>query len=295
MEIYHIENQQLSVKIKSLGAECISIYDKEQQKEYVWQGDAKYWNRHAPILFPIVGRLKDNTYYYQDNAYELSQHGFARDMEFKVLNQTDQMIAFYLDANEETKTKYPFNFRLTITYELTTENEVKVSMQINNLDDTKEMYASIGGHPAFNVPFVDDSQFTDYYLSIENESEKLMYYPLEGPYVNYDQRELVDKPKTKQLNYQLFDNDSLIYETKGPTTIKLFHKDQKHQIQMVYDNFDLIGIWTPPHKKAPFLCLEPWCGIADCISSTKKITEKFQIQKIAPDSYKRVSYRLQFT
>lgn len=292
--IYKIENDYLLAEFNTLGAECTRIYDKENEIEYLWHADAKYWGRHAPVLFPIVGKLKDNAYFYEENKYQLSQHGFARDKEFTLFRQEQKMISFYLESDEETLAKYPFKFRLKITYTLSNRS-LDVSYQIDNLSDDSVLYASVGGHPAFNIPFLPNTNFEDYRLTIKNPAQELELFPLEGPHVNQEKACLVKKPFNEQLTHDLFKNDALIYATDGPTEIELYHKDYpQKKIVLAYNHFDFIGIWSPYPKEAPFVCLEPWLGIADVIKTNQKLEEKFKIKKIVANDFYRAHYSLKF-
>ena len=222
----------------------------------------------------------------------MSQHGFARDKEFKLFVQQDDLISFYLEADEETRKLYPFDFRLKITYQLK-DDQLEITYQVDNLDN-QVIYASIGGHPAFNVPFLPNTNFEDYRITIQNKQDKLYKYPLEGMYIDKDNRTLSEKPFDMQITHELFENDALIYETPGKTSIELSYKDQKNKIVMTYDHCDFVGIWSPYPTQAPFVCLEPWNGIADVTDSNKNLKNKFKIQEIAIDSFFRTSYTMKF-
>ena len=145
-----LENKALKVTINSFGAELASIRGKATDTEYLWNADAKFWKRTAPVLFPFVGSLKNKEYHYEGKTYSMGQHGFARDMEFAVDVQTATEAWFSLRSSEETKAKFPLEFILKIGYELEGK-DLKVIWQVEN-PDTKTLYFSIGGHPAFMCP-----------------------------------------------------------------------------------------------------------------------------------------------
>ncbi len=163
--MFTIENQELKVSIEAKGAELQSLYHKDYQLEYMWSGDPAFWGKHAPLLFPIVGTLKGNTYYYEGRAYSLPRHGFARDREFTVESQRADSITFLLQSDEQTRAVYPFEFELRVGYRLVS-NKVSTTYQIRN-PSSEPMYFSVGGHPAFRVPLVPDTEYTDYYLEFD--------------------------------------------------------------------------------------------------------------------------------
>lgn len=161
---YEIKNQFLNVKINSRGAELASVKSVNSDTEFLWQADPEVWNRHAPILFPIVGRLKNDTYQYQGKSYQLSQHGFARDKEFKLLSQENDAISLVLRDDEASLKEYPFHFELVITYRLL-NNLLIEDLSVKN-PSNEEMYFSIGCHPGFNIPVNDQLKKNNYYLQM---------------------------------------------------------------------------------------------------------------------------------
>lgn len=182
-----IQNDQLIAEIAEHGAELISLKSKEHGLEYIWQGDPAYWGRHAPVLFPFVGRLKDDQYVYQGKTYQMGQHGFARDMDFEVIEHGQEMASFILRSTPETLEKYPFDFELVISYELGGDG-ITVHYQVANTGE-KEMFFSIGGHPAFNVPLEEGLSFEDFYLAFSPLKSRLRL-PLKGPFIDMDQKTL---------------------------------------------------------------------------------------------------------
>lgn len=170
---YELKNEQLTVGFETKGAEMISLRGNKSGKEYLWNADAKFWGRHSPVLFPIVGRVRDNTYRYDGQEYHLFQHGFARDMEFECISQEPEEIWFRLKATPDTKRNYPFEFQLEIGYRL--ENDtVRVMWKVTNLEKEKEMHFSIGAHPAFMCPLNEGEKQSDYGI-VMDEEEEVMY------------------------------------------------------------------------------------------------------------------------
>lgn len=190
MQVF-LENEQLKVTINSLGGELSSIIKKQTGIEYMWNGDEKYWKRTSPVLFPIVGSLKNKEFIYEGKSYPMGQHGFARDMEFSVKSEKDGEVWFSLKSDEETMKKYPFAFCLELGYRLN-GNSLDVLWRVIN-EDIKEMHFSIGGHPAFMCPLNGEGEQTDYYIAFDSEKD-LEYSVLnENGLVAIEERRLLPK------------------------------------------------------------------------------------------------------
>lgn len=266
-----IQNDQLIAEIAEHGAELISLKSKEHGLEYIWQGDPVYWGRHAPVLFPFVGRLKDDQYVYQGKTYQMGQHGFARDMDFEVIEHGQEMASFILRSTPETLEKYPFDFELVISYELGGDG-ITVHYQVANTGE-KEMFFSIGGHPAFNVPLEEGLSFEDFYLAFSPLKSRLRL-PLKGPFIDMDQKTLGQTNTNLALNRELFEQDALVFETRGLNAYAIRSEKSSHSVTLSYKDMPYVGIWSPYPKEAPFVCIEPWCGIADTVNSSGNLMEK---------------------
>lgn len=269
-----LQNEDLIVDIAIEGAELTSIKSKIHALEYLWQADPTYWGRRAPILFPIVGRLKNNVYTYKNVDYPLGQHGFARDFVFKADQKSNTLANFILVSNDLTYKIYPFEFKLTITYELEKSN-LKVSYLVENLMN-EIMFFSIGAHPGFNVPLTDNTLFEDYKIIFHPNNDRIRI-PLSGPYLDLTNKKAEKLDKGISLSRDLFDNDALIYETQSLNTLTIQCDKTERFISLTYEDFPYVGIWSPPKKAAPFVCIEPWLGIADTLDSNGKIEEKLGI------------------
>lgn len=285
-----IENEHLIVTVKDKGAEVSSVIAKKTGIEYIWQADEKVWNRHAPVLFPFVGRLKEDSFRYQGNTYPMGQHGFARDSKFSVHERLTDSITFILAPNGHFKDVYPFLFELQLTYQLF-ENQLSVIYKVKNLDENT-MYYSIGGHPGFNVPLTEGEAFEDYYVKMapETSRERLL---LEGPYLAADKALEVEQNKFP-LQRELFLNDAIILKTPEPTTVTLASKKGEHGVTMSYEDFDYLGIWTKPQQDATYVCLEPWCGLADRSDSDGALERKTAIQSLEPGNKRYYVHRIAF-
>lgn len=284
-----IENEKLIATIAEDGAELISLKAKETGLEYIWQGDPKFWGRHAPVLFPFVGRLKDDSYSYQGKTYPMGQHGFARDQVFEVIEKGPQMVSLSLKSSKESKEIYPFDFELVLTYTLD-DADIIVGYQVENTG-TEEMLFSIGGHPAFNIPLEESLSFTDYYLAFEPKIDRVQL-PLEGPFVDLEHKTLGQTSVDVDLNRELFEKDALIYETPGKTEIAFKTDKGAHSLHLKYDDIPFVGIWSPYGTEAPFVCIEPWWGIADKVGSNGDLVDKFAVNRLMSQKLFKTSYTI---
>ncbi len=283
-----IENEFLQASFHTVGAELYSLKHKKASVEYIWQGNPEFWGRHAPVLFPFVGRLKHDTYRYQGQTYPMSQHGFARDHEFTVTAHGASHATFSLTSSPETKAVYPFDFELLISYQLE-EQTLTVTYEVRNLGE--ELYFSIGGHPAFNVPLVPNTKFTDYYIRFHPSKSRLTL-PLSGPYVDFDNRTLAQTNTNINLNRRLFENDAFILETVGKNSFSILSEKTSRSVALSYDNMPYVGIWSPYPKEAPFVCIEPWCGVADTVDASGNIEEKLGINHLTAGQHFICSYAI---
>ena len=163
-----LENAYLTVQINELGAELTGIYDKERGHETIWQANPEFWDRHAPILFPFVGKVNGGYYRYKGRKYPMGQHGFARDLMFTLIRCTDTSATYDLVSNEKTREVYPMDFDLRITYILD-DNVLTVQWDVFNPSSDEPLYFSIGGHPGFNVPILPGTVKNDYFVLFEQE------------------------------------------------------------------------------------------------------------------------------
>ena len=274
---YTIKNSYLQVEAKSFGAELCSIKRLSDEKELLWNGNEKFWNRQAPILFPIVGKLKEYTYIYEDSEYQLSQHGFARDMQFRLVEQTDTSISFKLQASTATKKYYPFDFELIISYTLD-KNRIYTKFSVKNSSDSKKLHFSIGAHPAFNWPF-EEGEKEDYYIEFPLD-DKLFVKRLKNGYISEGETEELSLQDNKlYLNNDLFEKDALILDACESRSVVYKKEQSKDYIKVDFNGFPYLGIWSKS-KEASFVCIEPWCGVADYESHNKILSQKEGIETL---------------
>lgn len=277
MALVQLSNELLEVAINPLGAELQSLLHKGNGIQYLWHGDPAYWGKHSPVLFPIVGGLKDQQYAFEGKSYQLGRHGFARERFFSPVNQSsDTQATFSLISDESSLAVYPFRFVLDIVYTLE-NNSLAVDYRVHNMDD-KPIYFSIGAHPAFAVPFLPGSRFEDYYLRFA-ETENTGIWPLADNGL-VDSRPIPFLQHTQELalNKSLFAKDALVFKSLRSTSMSLLHRNSNHGLTMHYTGFPYMGIWST--KGADFVCLEPWCGIADSVDANGDITRKEGIHQL---------------
>jgi galactose mutarotase-like enzyme len=258
-----ISNSILKASIKHAGAELFSLKDN-QENEYIWEGNPDFWGKHSPVLFPIVGTLKNNTYTISEKEYHLPRHGFARDMDFELIEKTENKAVFSLQSSEETLQKYPFEFELQLIYTLN-ENALELEYKVINKGKEK-MPFSIGAHPAIALP----DYFENYALQFEKE-ESLKYYLLENDLISSKTKILDTKNNLVPLNYELFKNDALIFKTLESKSLTILN-NSKPYIKVAYKDFPSLGIWTK--ENAPFICIEPWLGYSDTDENTGNLYQK---------------------
>ncbi|MBM7617555.1 galactose mutarotase-like enzyme [Weissella uvarum] len=285
-----LDNGSLVVEISEHGAELTSVKNKETGYEYMWEGDPEIWGRHAPNLFPIVGRLKGDRYQYRDKTYYMAQHGFARDSEFEVIEHSDTVARLRLNDQPETAAIYPFHFQFDVVYRLTSQDTLGIVYVVTNTD-THDIFFSVGGHPAFKVPL---ESFNDYYINVDPRRK----YPrakLVGPYLDNNLEDYFDSTQAMPLNREDFRDDAIIIRTEGnPTSFVLSKETQSHGITMTVQDAKFVGIWTPYAKEAPFVCIEPWWGIADTVNADGDIAHKYAINQLSPAQTFTGSYSISF-
>ena len=266
MQEITLSNDKVEIKTNHHGAELRSIKNLQTGKHYLWNADPRFWNRSSPVLFPFVGAVKDKVYRHDGVEYPMNQHGFARDMDFVLINKTENEVWYSVTSTDNTYKVYPFHFKLEIGYRLV-ENGVVVMWKVKNTNDDK-MYFSIGAHPAFFCPFHEGDKQSDYYFSFRKEDgsvpEKLItrVFGQGGCATNKNAEYTLDNG-ILPITEDRFDNDALIIENSQVQRIALLDSDKQEYLAVEFDA-PLVGVWSPPKKNAPFVCIEPWYGRCDC-------------------------------
>lgn len=276
-----ITNGFLTASFNALGAELISL--KTEKREYIWNGNPDFWGKHSPILFPIVGALKDDTFFYQNKTYQLPRHGFAREKQFEVIEHKEDKIVFSLKNDAETLKIYPFCFELRIEYQLH-QNILDVKYWVQNTDRDK-MYFSIGGHPAFQL----SENFENHALEFETNSA-LHFSLLNQNLLEHETAHLTLQDKKLPLSYELFEQDALVFCNQDIQAISI--TDQGKTILKVhFEQFPDLGLWTK--SNAPFICIEPWFGYADVVSTNQNLTTKEGIQQLEANQIFTAQYAIE--
>lgn len=274
-----LENENLHVVIDSKGAELKRILHKETGRDILWDANPAFWSKTSPVLFPIVGALREDTYFYNGETYSLSRHGFARDREFTVEEVGEDRVVFLLKDDAASRLVYPFAFTFRITYSLE-NNALNCSYEITNPSDT-DLYASVGGHPAFKIDTANGLNYADYYLEF-NKDKDLRYFPLVENAIGEKTETMVLKSGRLPLSYDLFYQDALVIKDLKSDVIRLRNCKNEGGIDFRFEGFPFFGIWAA--RDADFVCLEPWCGVADSVSSDGDLVNKEGIVKLEASS-----------
>ena len=287
--IYVLENEQLQVKVNSLGAELTSVKCKKTGLEYLWQGDEASWESQAPVLFPSVGRMKNFEYYYKGQRYDMPLHGFARDNEFCVKEEPGKL-TFTLTQNAESMKIYPFEFLLEVIFTLD-GNRLYTEYRVTNPSASEELHFGIGGHPGFNVPLAPGTRFDDYYLEFEG-FDSLTHNDFT------DRGQLIDKTvqiplqnSRLPISYRVLEELRTLLLVNTPVKKVAIKSDKCSQyVCMEYDAAHF-AVWSSP---APFVCLEPWDGLPDHDSTNGDITTKFGNHTLPPGQQKSFKHDVTF-
>lgn len=274
-----LRNKQISIIVSEKGAELQSIKDANG-KEYLWQADSKYWNRHSPILFPIVCSVNNETYRVDGKEYHLPRHGFARDMEFKLIGKSERKVTFALESNEDTKKVYPYDFTLSVSYALE-DNKIGVIWHVLNTDK-QEIHFQIGGHPAFNIPNMKagDNQFGCIRLDNKEPMDALHSYG-DGSH-EMDEIPFIEAENgIMEFSNNTWRNDSIKIHKSQLHRAELLNKAGEAEVTVEFRT-PVIAFWSPYGKEAPFVCIEPWYGIGDPRSFKGEFKDKPLMNHLLP-------------
>lgn len=270
----------LEIKTKALGAELTSI--KLNGKEKLHQGE-QYWNRQAPVLFPIVGKLKDDKTIINNDTFKMSQHGFARDMEFEKISENH----YLLKSSKTTLEKLPFEFELNIQY-LVKDNELTTKYTVIN-KDKKEMIFGLGGHPAF----ICNYSTGNYQIKFDKQETEIEFKQLENGLISNEKVPNFLKNNSIDLLPNTFENDAIIIKNIKSNKVILYNKkENKNILEFDFTGFPYLGLWSK--VGAPFVCIEPWQNTADRIDSKGKLIEKENIIKLQPKEVFKCEYKVKF-
>lgn len=256
--IYTLRNSEMEVQVSSKGGELVSLRDAEQT-EYIWIGDANYWKRHAPQLFPCIGRLTNNQYRMDGALHEMGQHGFLRDYELTKVEESETSLHLRLTSDASTRQLYDRDWTVDIFYSLCGKT-LSVKFQVRNCD-TRTMRFGYGIHPGFNVPLNPALRFEDYRLdfhevSIPKQMELTERYTISGDKHDY----ALEEGRYLPLQHSLFDHDAIILKDM-PHTVTLGSQKDEKKVTVTFPDMPYLGIWHAPETDAPFVCIEPWSSL----------------------------------
>lgn len=288
--LYTLQNEQLTVTLSELGAEVVSVKNPDGC-EYIWQADPTYWAGKAPLLFPICGRLTEGRYTYGGRTYEMNLHGFARKTVFSGEKRGENGVRFTLCDTPETRAIYPFAFCLTVDYTLE-GNTLCSSVSVRNTG--KELLpATVGLHPGFNVP-LDNGSFEDWYLEFSEPCypDKLIFSDtcyLTGKKVAFP----LEESRRLALRHDLFDNDAIFLSRAGQTVTLRSDKSDR-RVTFSFPEFPYLGLWHAPKTDAPYVCIEPWCGLPAYDGEIDDFATKCDLFRLEPNGEKTMTYSILF-
>ena len=288
---YELTHNGFCAVVDSHGGELISFRDKEG-KEYIWSGDPEYWSGRNPLLFPIVGTLKNGTVRFGEGSYEMPRHGFGRTMEYKMVELTEDRIVMELQENEETLKRYPYHFQLQVTNQLIDGGFV-TKLSVKNTGE-QEMPFCIGAHTAFQCPMGEGEEFGEYEMIFDQEETASTLLLTPAGEIMHDQYEpVLDKQDRFVLDHDVFARvDTLIFENLNSTGVTLKHPKADRGIRMDFEGFPMLAFWTNGPKKAPFICIEPWHGCAAIDNESGVFDDKPYCIVLKPGETKELRYRV---
>ncbi len=281
--LYTAENDFFALKVKEMGAELNSFVSKKSGVEYIWSGDTSVWYGQSPILFPIIGRLLNDTYTLNGKDYTMPKHGIVRKKPFKLVEKTDSSLTFVQTSDEDSLESYPYDFALTVVFTIT-EKGLKVTHTVKNDSDTV-MYYSFGAHPGFNCEIGD-------FLEFEND-DTLFTEKIDHESILIDGKFPVDvKDKKITITENIFDEDALILSNYKSKVVTLKSNNHNRQVEFHFDS-PVLGIWATPG--APYVCIEPWWGINDDYNKKTDLSLKREIMSLEPGDSKEFAWEIKIS
>lgn len=286
--MHALQNDKLKIAVKNTGAELCKITSAKNNTEFMWHADPDVWGSFAPNLFPIIGALKDDTYTFEGKTYTLPKHGFVRHNKAITLHQqTENSLTYKLTSNPESLKNYPFEFEFLITYTLT-DNTLEVKHTVIN-KDSKTMYFSVGGHPAFKCPVFENENYEDYVLEFETEeNSKRHLINMKNGLISSKTETVFNNNYKLPLTHDLFNEDALVFKDLKSRKVILKSNKKGDILSVSYPGFPYLGIWAKPN--GDYVCIEPWLGIADSETTNQNFKEKEGILNLAPNKTFQASY-----
>ena len=289
MNLYTLKNKNFQVTIKKEGAELSSFKSLKTSMEYIWKADPEVWAAHAPNLFPIIGCLKEDSFLYQGKEYACPKHGFIRkNNKISLIEQTENSLTFGLTYDAETLKVYPFLFEFQIKFILE-GNKLSVEHKVVNHGDSSMLF-SLGGHPGFTCLHHENEEYSDYYLEFDKPESAQTWRVLENGLIGGDTYPVFDEPTKINLNTSIFKKDALVFKNLNSSKVSLKSKKSDQVLSMEFSDFPYLGIWAKPN--APYVCIEPWLGIADADNSNRDFENKEGILSLGPKNNFMASYSI---
>lgn len=288
---YTIENEYLKVTVTTFGAQLKSVVRKCDGVEHMWQADPDVWGYHAPILFPFTGRVKDDVIEVEGKTYPAKKHGFARLMEYTLIQQEPDKLVFGITQSPETLAQFPFAFRLRSTFRL--EGDCVAHTLLVGNQDEKPMPFGIGFHPAFAIPFDDNHTFRDYELRFDKMESPMCINCMPNGLVTGDLYYLGSNIQSIPVDEHLFDNDSHCMVNLSSGTLGLYEKDTGRGVVCSIEDFPYTLIWSKPGEPR-FICIEPWFSIPSAENGSRKWEEKPAAAVLAPGKHWHRTLRMRF-
>ncbi len=288
--IHVLQNNKFRIGIQTKGAELCSIVSKSSFREFMWNGNPEIWGSYSPVLFPIIGSLKNGEYLFKGKTYSVPKHGFIRNHEnLKVNHISENCVQFSLKYDELTLLSYPFKFEFFVRYILI-NNSITIEHEVINHCSENPMYFSLGGHPAFKCPINEEEAYEDYYLEFEKVEKVDTWEVLSNGLINASTRSLLDNSNRLELTKNLFENDALIIKEHLSKKVSLKSQKSTQTITLEYSDFPYLGIWAKPGGK--FVCIEPWLGISDSFDTDQDFETKEGMIKLDANSNFKASYKI---
>lgn len=285
---HSVQNHRIRISVDQVGAELCSLVNLDSGKEYMWQADPAVWSSHAPVLFPIIGKLKDGTTNIDGQPYAITKHGIVRNNEdLELFSQSEDRITFRLCSNEKTKEQYPYDFDFRITYRVRNAHVI-VHHEIQNRG-AEPMYFCLGGHPAFNVPLYDHDPYDAHFLRFEHDESAASHIVKDDGTLTEATRSVPwEKGNILPLSHGLFANDALVFRNLNSRSVVLESKINGPLLKVDYAGWTHLGVWAKPD--GDFVCIEPWIGLADFEDSDGVFKNKEGIIRLAENETYQASF-----
>lgn len=259
---YSMENASMKVEVESLGAELKSVLGKKSNIEYMWCSNPEYYKRSAPNLFPIVGSLKDGVYHYQGKTYKMGQHGYVRDVEWKVEKKDENTLVFTHQSDDTTKEKYPFDYAMELIYHMN-GNRLEITWNIKNTGKEK-MYFSCGFHPCFSCPVHGEADKGGYGYDMHMNGNVICRdFDVESGLALNSESELKLENGFAAFTKDFFDNGAYVIENNQTHEVSLRDPEGKNYLNVYFPEAPLFGLWSAEKKNVPYAAVEPWFGRCD--------------------------------